>query len=152
MPSVVINTRTGATGSYAEWVAEFAERWAGGRKNLDRFMDLLSPDIRLIAPGLRPTQGWDACHKAFQRTFEILPDLTAEVTRWSASGDVLFIEMTFAATVGRKKLRWNNVDRLLFREGRAIERVAYFDPSRVRRAFLRSPRGLWQLLRLRLGW
>ena len=38
-------------------------------------------------------------------------------------------------------------DRFLFAEGKAIERIAYFDPAEVGRALLRNPVGWRQLLR-----
>lgn len=145
--TVIVNTRTGETGDHAVWVAEFAEAWRGGCSRVDRFMDLMSPDIRLIAPGLKPTSGRDAGERAFRHMFDVLPDLTAEVQRWSAAGDALFIEMTFHATIGGRPTRWPNVDRFLFRDGYAVERVAYFNPLRVRRAFLRTPSGWLQLMR-----
>ena len=72
--------------------------------------------------------------------------------RWSASDDVLFIEMTFRATIGGRIVEWPNVDRFLFADGRAVERVAYFDPLRVRRALLGSLRGWLQIgRRIRSG-
>ncbi|WP_167561757.1 nuclear transport factor 2 family protein [Bosea lupini] len=146
---VVIDTMTGQTGSYADWVAAFAERWADGKANLDRFMQILGPDIVLKAPGLRTTRGRAAGYRAFAGTFAALPDLTGKVLRWSASEDVLFIEMTFSATIGRQLISWNDVDRIRFENGVAVERVAYFDPSRIRRAYLGSFAGWRQLWRIR---
>ncbi len=145
--SVIINTRTGERGDYAAWVSAFAELWRGGRSRLCELMDLLSPDIKLTAPGLRSTRGRVEAESAFNRTFEVLPDLTAQVERWSATGEVLFIEMTFAATIGGKCVTWRNVDRFLFRDGMAVERVAFFDPRPIRAALLASPSGWLQLWR-----
>ena len=140
-------------GGISEWVATFAQLWAGGQSNVEKFMELFSPDVRLIAPGLRPTKGREAGLAAFRRTFHVLPDLTAEVLRWSATGDVLFIEMTFKATIGGRITEWRNVDRFLFRNGLAVERVAFYNPGKIRRAFLSSPSGWMQLLRrLKGGW
>ena len=149
MGDVVIDTSTGARGTYADWVAAFQNRWSDARNNLDRFMDILGPDILLRAPGLRTTRGRDAGRAAFATTFDALPDITGQVHRWSASGEVLFIEMTFSATIGKGRVEWWNVDRFLFRDGVAMERVAYFDPSRIRRAYFSSLAGLRQLWRIR---
>ncbi len=145
--NVFVNTKTGQTGNYADWVAAFTELWRGGRSKADRFTDIMGPDIRLIAPGLRSTKGREAGTVAFERAFDVLPDLTAKVLRWSASGDTLFIEMTFSATIGGKMIEWHNVDRFLFRDGWAVERVAFFNPAKMRRAFLSSPSGWLQLMR-----
>jgi ketosteroid isomerase-like protein len=146
---VIVDTSTGQTGTYEDFVAAFKERWADARHNLDRFMDILGPDIVLSAPGLRTTRGRKAGYQAFAKTFAALPDITGTVHRWSADGDVLFIEMTFAATIGGRRVEWHDVDRFLFRDGVASERVAYFDPSPIRRAYLGSFAGLRQLWRMR---
>ena len=42
-----------------------------------------------------------------------------------------------------------SVDRFAFVDGYAIERIAYFNPLKVRAAFMRSPAGWWQLLKRR---
>ena len=146
---VVVDHRTGQRGTYEDWVEAFKERWADARFNLDRFMDILGPDIILSAPGLKTTRGRDAGYQAFAKTFAALPDITGTVHRWSASGDLLFIEMTFAATIGNRRVEWHDVDRFLFRNGVAVERVAYFDPTPIRKAYLGSLAGLRQLWRMR---
>ncbi len=143
--SVILNTRTGATGDYAAWVSAFATAWRSGRSSLLELMSLLGPDITLSAPGLRTTRGRVEGESAFRRTFKVLPDLTGQVQRWSASGEVLFIEMTFSATIAGKRMTWRNVDRFLFRDGMAVERVAFFDPGPIRSAFLSNPSGWLQL-------
>ena len=149
---VIVDTMTGARGDHAHWVRRFAEVWAAPRQRLDQLMALLSPGVVLKAP-TRPakTIGHVAARQAFQQTFDAMPDLRAEIERWSACGDVLFIEMTFRATIGGREVAWRSVDRILFRNGAASERTAFFDPARVRRAFLRNPTALRQMLRLRLG-
>ena len=145
--NVIIDTRTGQTGDYAAWMQVFADLWRGGRSRLSDFMSVMSPDVKLSAPGLRSTVGWVEGERAFMRTFDVMPDLTAEVLRWSASGDVLFIEMKFSATIGGKRIQWPNVDRFVFRNGMAVERVAFFNPLKVRKAFLANPAGWMQLWR-----
>lgn len=139
-------------GTYADWVAEFERKWCLGRLASDEFMDLMGPHIRLIAPGLRPTTGRSAGTEAFRRTFAVMPDLTATVGHWAQRENRLFIEMTFRATIGGRSIAWANVDRFLFVDGYAVERQAYFNPLKVRAAFLRTPAGWMQLWRrLRIG-
>ncbi|MDP3762390.1 MAG: nuclear transport factor 2 family protein [Ramlibacter sp.] len=146
---VYVDAVRGRHGSYEEWVAEFARKWQRGRASAEDFMDLMGPEIRLIAPGLRPTIGRDAGTEAFRRAFMVMPDLTATVSRWAERGDRLFIEMTFEATVGGRRIAWPNVDRFVFEGGYAVERAAYFNPMKVRSAFLRSPSGWMQLVKRR---
>jgi hypothetical protein len=139
-------------GTYADWVAEFERKWRLGRGACEEFMDLMGPHIRLAAPGLRPTTGRSAGTEAFRRAFAVMPDLTATVSHWAQRDHRLFIEMTFIATVGGQRIAWPNVDRFLFVDGYAVERVAYFNPLKVRAAFLRSPAGWLQMFRrLRVG-
>lgn len=57
MNRVVTNARTGDTGDYPDRVEAFAELWSGGKENLDRVLDVMSPGIRLVAPGFEPTEG-----------------------------------------------------------------------------------------------
>lgn len=150
--AVYVDAVRGVRGGYADWVAEFARKWQRGSASCCEFMDLMGPQIRLAAPGLRPTVGRDAGTEAFRRAFLVMPDLTASVGGWAERDGRLFIEMTFAATIGGRRITWSNVDRFLFVQGYAIERVAHFNPARVRAAFLRSPAGWRQLfLRIRLG-
>jgi len=147
---IVLDTRTSARREMAQWVEAFAYVWAAPRERLDELMALLSPDVVLRAPTRPPvSRGHAAGRQAFERAFRALPDLRAEIHRWSASGDVLFVELTFHATIGGHEVTWDDVDRFLFRDGEAIERVAYFDPAKVRKAFLRNPRGMLQLFRMR---
>lgn len=149
MATVYVDAVRGVEGSYADWVAEFDRKWRRGRESADEFMDLMGPEIRLVAPGLRPTVGRAAGTEAFRRAFLVMPDLTATVDRWAEREGRLFVEMTFVATVGNRRLAWPNVDRFVFVDGLAVERVAYFNPTKVRAGFLRSPAGWAQLLKRR---
>jgi hypothetical protein len=151
LSDIVINTRTNERGTYADWVACFIDLWSAPAKNVERFMDVLSPEIRLIAPGVPLTIGHEAGRRAFRRVFKALPDMRGDVLRWSATGDTLFIEMTFSATIGRRPVTWSNTDRFKFKNGAAVERVAYFDPTPVRLAFLKSPRGWRQFATILWG-
>ena len=112
----------------------------------------LAADIVLKAPTRPPkTVGQDAGRRAFERALRAMPDLSASIEHWSAHDDVLFIDMTFRATIGGHDIAWRSIDRIIFRDGAAAERRAFFDPSKVRRAFLRNPSALRQLLRLRFA-
>jgi hypothetical protein len=148
---ILIDARTGRSGTVEEWVEAFTGLWRGGRERLDDFMTIFGPQIRLSAPGLRPTIGYEAGREAFRRTFDVFPDLRASVERWAANDDTIFIEIVFSATVGGRHLQWRGVDRFLVRDDAVVERVAFLNPLRVRYALLRSPSGWKQLLRLKLA-
>ncbi len=153
MTSVVLNTQTGERGSAGEWVALFDRVWADPRRNLERLLLLLSEDVVLKAPTRPPmSRGRDAGRRAFQRAFRAFPDLEAKSRRWAMAGDALFIEMTFTATVAGRSLSWDSVDRFLFRDGEAVERIAFFqDSTLVLRQLRRHPAGWSQLIRLAAG-
>lgn len=148
---VVIDVRSGETGTMADWVVAFSEAWRAPVQP-DRIVALLDDNITLRAPIKPPvTHGKEAARAGFERVFNAIPDLRGEVHRWGNSNDAVFIEMTFHASVGGKSISWRNTDRILFKDGVAIERVAYFDPSTLRRALTSSLRGMAQLWRLRRG-
>lgn len=148
----VLNTDTGERGTAEEWVDLFAEVWENPRADLDRLLALLSPDVVLQAPTRPPrSKGRAAARAAFERAFRAMPDLHGEVLGHAAAGEILFIEMIFKATIGGKLICWRNVDRFLFTDGVAVERIAHFDPSPVRRAMTGSPGALFRLVRMRLG-
>lgn len=145
---LMIDARSGATGSVDEWMERFGELWRGGRARLDDFMSLFGPGIRLAAPGLAPTVGHAAGREAFRRTFDVFPDMVATIHGWAAGEDVMFAEMTFTATIGGRSVSWRGVDRFRIEDGVVVERLAYFNQLRIRRALLANPRGWMQLARL----
>ena len=110
------------------FVAKFRDFW---RPPLDpeRLGELLHPDGRLQTPGMPATVGLEAGKEAFRNLFELMPNLRAELERWSAAGDTVFLEITLRANVGGQELRVPAVDRFLLRDGKAVERVSFFDPS-----------------------
>jgi len=118
-------------------VERFAERWA--RPDADRLMELCHRDVRFIAPLMSPTVGFDSCREEFRRLIALRPDIHIEVHRWSARGNVVFIELTIHCTIGGEAVRMPGVDRLVLKDGLIIERVAYADPLPVIWALLKHP-------------
>jgi hypothetical protein len=139
---------TGLRGTMADFVDRFRTIWENPQAHLDHFLDFLSPDIHLIAPIVGMTTGREAGYRAFRDAFDVLPDMHGVVHGWSATGECLFIEMDFIATVGGRRTVWRNVDRFTFREGVAIERRAFFDPLPLLAGFARRPSGWIQLWKL----
>ena len=122
----------------ARFVRLFAEGWAG--PSPEKLMDLLDDRIRLVQPIFAPSIGRDAAAARFFRPLlRFMPDVRLEVRRWSASGDVVFIEWTASGTLSGQKLTWSGVDRLILSNGRAVERVAYFDSMPLLVETLRRP-------------
>jgi ketosteroid isomerase-like protein len=150
MSEIVIDHRSGERGGIDDWMRRFEWGWAAPAERLEDLLGLLAEDVVLKAPTWPSvTRGKAAGRDAFRSALAAAPDLRAEIARWRGSGDTLFIEMVFHASLAGKPVSWRGVDRILFVNGEAIERIAFFeDSSIVVRSALKSPRGWAQLLRL----
>ena len=149
------------TGAAEAWVEAFTEAWrapAGADAFAAQIEQRVDPQFRLVQPMLPTVEGLAELRDGFLRpTFTMLPGLRAEVHHWAAAGEVVFIEFSLIATIGRHTVRWPVVDRFTLRDGRPVERISYFDPAPLVRAILTSPsawprflRGQAQLLRFRM--
>jgi ketosteroid isomerase-like protein len=127
----------------ARFVDGFAKSWA--RPTVDSHSALWTDDIVLIQPLVPKAVGRAACRESFARLFRLIPDLHATVRRWSATGDVVFIEFTLAGTFGGRPIAWDAVDRFVLRDGLAAERVSYFDSLPLAIELAMRPRG-WRSL------
>jgi hypothetical protein len=77
-----------------------------------------------------------------------LPDIHGEVDRWTAEGDVVFIEFRLRATIGGQPFEWSLIDRFVVGpDGMAIERLTYFDPLPLVLAILARPSSWWRFWR-----
>ena len=134
---------THATADAAAWVAMFAEGWAkpvDADTFCDHFDPWFDPEVRMIQPQLAPTVGRLAFREQFARPlFELVPDLHGTVEGWAASGDSVYIELRLDGTVGRRPFKMRTCDRIKLRDGRAVERVAYLDPTPLLKAVAASP-------------
>ena len=146
--TVATNTATGPTAAAdaaaAQWVEMFAEGWANP-VDPDSFCDHFDPwlhdDVRMIQPSIRPMVGKRAFREEFARPlFDLVPDLRGTVENWASAGDVVYIELRLEGTVGGRPLRMRSCDRIILRDGKAVERLAYIDATPLVQAVLRSPR------------
>jgi ketosteroid isomerase-like protein len=135
------------------WVDGFAAGWrapSGPEAFAGHFRPMLAPDIRLIQPQLPTMVGHRAFEDEFVKPlFELMPDLRGEVERWASRGDTLFIELTLHGTLAGRALSWRACDRVTLRDGVAIERESYVDPSPLIAAVARTPRAWPAFVRLR---
>jgi hypothetical protein len=135
------------------WVEGFADGWrapSSPEAFAAHFRPLLAPDVRLIQPQLPTLEGHRAFEEEFVKPlFALMPDLHGDVERWGSRGDALYIEMTLRGTLRGRPLSWRVCDRVTLREGVAIERESYFDPSPLLAALARTPRAWPAFLRLR---
>ena len=127
----------------ADFVDGFAKSWAA--PTVESHSALWHDDIVLIQPLMPKAVGRKECEEGFARLFRMIPDLHATVHRWSADGDIVFIEFTLAGTFGGRRIAWDAVDRITLREGLAVERVSYFDSVPLGIEMALRPRGWRQL-------
>jgi SnoaL-like domain len=138
-----VNTRSDPE----EFVTKFANFWDA--PSPQRLPELLHPNVVLVQPLAARMIGIQAAQAEFQRIWSCLPDLRAHVDRWCGDGDIVFIEFRLYARIGGKVAEWPNVNRLVLRDGKAIERVTYFDPLTILPTLLRHPSTWWRWWRAR---
>jgi ketosteroid isomerase-like protein len=138
----------------ANWVRVFAEGWAEPVDTdtfCDHFDPWLDPEVRMIQPSVRPTVGRKAFREEFARPlFSLVPDLHGTVENWSATGDLVYIELRLEGTIGKRAFTMRTCDRIKLRDGRAVERLAYLDPAPLLKAVAMSPRSWPRFLRAQL--
>jgi hypothetical protein len=93
--------------------------------------------------------GIQAAQAEFRRFCCCLPDLRGEVDQWCGDGNLIFIEFRLQTRVRGDVIEWRNVNRVVLHEGRAIERVTYFDPLAILPSLLRHPSLWWRWWRSR---
>lgn len=130
---------TRSTGS--AFVKKFADFWTAPTPA--RLPELLHTDVVLRQPLTPPTIGIAQAQRQFERFCRCLPGLHARVDHWSADNELAFIEFTLYAQLGRETLAWPTVNRLTLRDGKAYERVTYFDPLTVLPTLMRHP-SVWR--------
>src|SRR4029077_5408730 len=135
------------------WVAGFAEGWrapSGPEAFAAPSRELLAPDVRLTQPQLPTVVGYGAFEEQFVKPmFALIGDLHADVERWAAGEDTIYIELTLRGTLAGRALSWRACDRVTLRDGMAVERESYFDPMPLIVTVAKTPRAWPGFLRLR---
>jgi ketosteroid isomerase-like protein len=123
----------------------FAAAWAS--PELERFVALLHPDVRLLQPVTRPIVGREAARREFSRLLAWLPDLCGTVDRTAVDGDTLLIAWRLRFGLGGAPYELRIVDRIVVADGLIREREAYYDSLALMLALLGRPRawlGYWR--------
>ncbi len=132
----------------ARFVDGFGDAW--GRSDIDALLALLDEEIVLKQPLLPTTRGKGQARAAFTRLFTAFPGLRGTVHSWAGNGDIVFIDFSLSCAFGRGQLSWQAVDRFVLRNGLALERINYFDPTNFFMQILKQPSGWRNLARARL--
>jgi ketosteroid isomerase-like protein len=105
----------------------------------------------MIQPSVRPTVGRRAFREEFARPLlTLVPDLHGTVESWSATGDLVYIELRLEGRIGRRPFTLHTCDRIRLRDGKAVERIAYLDPAPLLKAVALSPRSWPRFIRAQL--
>jgi ketosteroid isomerase-like protein len=126
-------------------VEGFAHAWA--TPQLDRFMALLHPDVRLLQPVTKPILGRDAARVEFARLLDWLKDMRGTVDHTAIDGAVALIAWRLVFSLGRRPFELRIVDRIVVAEGLIREREAYYDSLGFMMVLLRRPSawpGYWR--------
>ncbi|WP_110319157.1 nuclear transport factor 2 family protein [Mycolicibacterium moriokaense] len=124
------------------FVNKFVDFWSS--PSPQRLPELLHPNVVLMQPLAAPMIGIQAAQAEFRRFCYCLPDLRAHVDHWCADGNLVYIEFRLQARIGGDVIAWPNVNRLILHDGKAIERVTYFDPLAILPTLLRHPSLWWR--------
>jgi hypothetical protein len=125
-----------------EFVTRFADFWSD--PSPQRLPELLHHDVALVQPLVAPMIGIEAAQAEFQRIWRCLPGLSGQVDRWCGDGNLVFIEFRLQVHIAGKVTEWPNVNRLMLRDDKAIERVTYFDSLAILPTLLRHPSIWWR--------
>jgi SnoaL-like domain len=151
---VAIGTASGPEAAAEVWVSAFAEGWrapSDADSFADRLEPWLDPEILLVQPQTPTLRGLRAFRERFARPlFAVVPDLHGVVEGWAARGDVVYVELRLEGTLGRRHLTMRSVDRIVLRDGRAVERVAHVDPTPLLGALAMAPSAWWRFASTRL--
>ncbi|WP_182262062.1 nuclear transport factor 2 family protein [Rhodococcus sp. UFZ-B548] len=130
-----------ATTEARNFVDAFIDFWAA--PSPARLPEILHDDVILVQPLTKRLDGIRSVQREFDALGGWMPDLRAEIVRWHGDAEVVFIELRLHASWGGQRIEWPCVDRLLLRDGKAVERDAFFDPLPLVLAMLRHP-SVWR--------
>lgn len=133
----------------AEFVGRFERFWA--TPDPDLLGELLHPDAHLKQPFRPEMHSCAAYADELRRLLRLCPDLAGDLLWWSAVHDGVVIEHTLSGTIAGKRFSLEVLDRITLRDGKVVERLAYFDPSPLIVAIATRPTAWLRYLRIQLG-
>src|SRR5687768_11377122 len=125
---------------HAAIAAGFIDAWA--KPTPDRLVALLTADVVLLQPVMKPLRGKEAVRADFAKLLRWLPDMRGEIDAIADRGDTLLISFRLLFTLGGAPYELRVVDRIVGRGKLICEREAYFDSLGFLVAVLRRP-GSW---------
>ncbi len=142
--TLIADVPSSPTGDTRAMVERFTRAWASPQ--LDRFMELLHPEVLLLQPVTKPIRGREAARTEFARLLHWLPDLRGTVDDSAVNGPLALIAWRLRFTLGGAPYELRIVDRIVVSDGLIREREAYYDSLRLMLAVVSRPRswrGYW---------
>ncbi|MFF3229073.1 nuclear transport factor 2 family protein [Nocardia suismassiliense] len=148
-PTTTDATSTPTAGAASDFVVRFEAFWAG--PDPDALGGLLHPNAHLKQP-LRPEMHSSAAYaEELTRLLRLCPDLAGHLLWWAEVHDGVVIEHTLSGTIAGKRFDLQVLDRITLRDGKVVERIAYFDPSPLILTIATRPTVWLPYLRMQLG-
>lgn len=113
----------------AQFVSQFVDAWA--RPDSRGFADLWLDAGILVHPTVASPLSGSEVPEWSERVKAAMPDFTFEAEEWASHRDLMFLQWSSTATVGKRSLRWSGVDRFRLRDWRISEEVVYFDTLEI---------------------
>lgn len=132
----------------AAFVDSFEAFWA--HPEPVKLHELLWPDVHLVQPLVPEMHSCDEYVEQLRQLLSVCPDLAGELRRWDRTDDGVVIEHTLGGTIKGKRFELRVFDRIVLRDGKVVERVAYFDPSPLLVAIATRPQAWLPYLRTKL--
>jgi ketosteroid isomerase-like protein len=133
----------------AEFVGRFERFWAN--PDPERLGELLHPDAHLKQPFRPEMHSCAAYADELSQLLQLCPDLAGHLLWWSATHDGVVIEHTLSGTIAGKRFSLEVLDRITLRDGKVVERLAYFDPSPLIVTIATRPTAWLRYLRIQLS-
>jgi hypothetical protein len=140
---VATKTKPAASEEAAAFVERFIAAW--GDPSVEKLQELTHDDVVLEQPMMPRMVGKEAAREGFGRLLALFPGIRGRVLRWSAEGNLVWIEMRMTVPAGSRPLEWDLVDRIELEGGLVRERITYMDAVPIIGGVLTRP-GLWSAM------
>jgi hypothetical protein len=137
---VATKTAPAASEEATTFVEKFVAAW--GDPSVEKLQELTHSEVVLEQPMMPRMVGKEAAREGFGRLLGLFPGIRGRVLRWSAEGDMVWIEMRMTVPAGSRPLEWDLVDRIELEGGLVRERITYMDAVPIVLGVLTRP-ALW---------
>ena len=135
--------------STERFVEEYIALWRN--PSLEGMAALVTADIEIKQPLSPDMHGRDEVLEEYRKLFKWIPGLHAEVEKWAANGDDLYIRKRVIAPLPGGEIRFAVIDEFHLRDGYADRCTTYFDSMPIYGKLALKPGSWLPWVRSRLG-